>query len=340
MNTYSTDELLGVVRSLLAPQTFLTRTFFGTEIVSTSKTVHIDVIKGKRRLAPFVHPRSQGRIFENEKYATNSITPAYIKMKSPYDPEDAIEFRTPGESLTGSLTPQEREQAWVAKTLMEHMDAKDRRLEWMAAQILQGGTVTITGEGFDDVSVDFGRDSDLNLALAGPNRWGEAGVSPLENLRDWSLDCQEKSGAYPSQIVMDPLAWTQFNADEEVQRLLDTRRGSEAMLEGAPAGRAEPQRQGTLGPWTFWTYQDWYEDPSTGASTQLLTDYSVIGASPAMEGKQHFGAIRDSKAGYMALPFFPKMWEEQDPSAVILMSQSAPILAPWRPDASFGGTVR
>ncbi len=340
MDQYSTEELIEIFRNLKVPQTFLTRRYFGAIRQSDKSKVHIDIEKGKRRLAPFVSPKSQGKIVETLRHQTDTITPAYIKDKRPFDPENAIDHRTLGEALLGDLSPEEREARWVAMTLVDQQEMIDRRLEWMAVQIMLTGQVTISGEGFDDIVVDFLRAAAQTIALAGAARWGEAGVDPYLNLQTWSLLAQKNSGAAITEWVMEPDAFDLFSQDARVQNLLDTRRGSSATLESAPPGRAEPQFQGSIGNFGFWTYQDWYEDPVTEVDTQLLPQYAVLGVSSGFEGRQHYGAIRDKKAGYRALPFFPKMWDEEDPAGTYLMAQSAPILAPGRPDASVGATVR
>lgn len=341
MDLYSTDELRGVVESLKRPSRFLTSMFFSAVVASTSKFVHIDVQKKKRRMAPFVHPRSQGKIVETEGFFTNTIQPAYLKPKSAYDPESAIEFRTMGEALTGNLSPQQREQAWIAMTLADHLDQRDRRLEWMAAQALINAQVTITGEGFDSIVVDFQRDAGQTVALAGAARWGEAGVDPLALLRTWSFQTQKLIGSAIEDWIMEPDAFELLIQDARVLALLDNRRGGEGSnLFVGPPGSAAPQLQGRIGNWRFWTYQDWVVDPITDVESPLLPQYQVLGTSPAIMGRQHYGAIFDRAAGYQALSFFPKMWENEDPSALYLMSQSAPLVAPWRPDASFSATVR
>lgn len=56
-------------------------------------------------------------------------------------------------------------------------------------------------------------------------------------------------------------------------------------------------------------------------------------------GYQAFGAIRDEAAGYQAMSFFPKSWVEQDPAVRYLMLQSAPLVVPYRPNASLAATV-
>ncbi len=340
ITSYTTNELLDAISSLIKAPGFFTRTFFSTVRTSDKKTVHVDVEKKKRRLAPFVHPKSQGQVVESESFQTNEIVPAYIKDKRVYDPEDAVDYRTFGEQLAGELTPQEREEAWIVKTLMDMMEMKDRRLEVMASEALRTGQVTIDGEGFDEIVVDFGRASGHTVTLAGGSRWGQSAVRPYANLKTWALTVQQASGSFPRIVTFDPDAWDLFQQDDEVKDLLDTRRGSNAMVERAAGGRAEPEFVGRIGSFEFWTYQDWYVDPATETETVLLPQFTVVMGSPeGVEGRQYYGAIKDRKAGYRPLPFFPKSWDEEDPSGLVVMGQSAPLVGPLRPDASFCATV-
>ena len=56
-------------------------------------------------------------------------------------------------------------------------------------------------------------------------------------------------------------------------------------------------------------------------------------------GVKAFGAILDKKASFQPLPIFPKMWDEDDPSATILMTQSAPLMVPINPNNTFRARV-
>ena len=42
----------------------------------------------------------------------------------------------------------------------------------------------------------------------------------------------------------------------------------------------------------------------------------------------------DDKAQWQALPVFPKMFTVPDPAGVFLLTQSAPLMVPLRPNAS------
>ncbi|CAO3406313.1 Type II secretory pathway, pullulanase PulA and related Glycosidase [Azospirillum largimobile] len=66
----------------------------------------------------------------------------------------------------------------------------------------------------------------------------------------------------------------------------------------------------------------------------------LLGATGAMEGIQAHGAILDPRAGYQALEVFPKSWIEENPGRRMLLSQSAPLVYPRRPNACMCATVR
>jgi hypothetical protein len=57
-----------------------------------------------------------------------------------------------------------------------------------------------------------------------------------------------------------------------------------------------------------------------------------------MQGVKAFGAIQDHES-LEAVPYFSKSWLEEDPSRRMVMTQSAPLLVPYRPNASLCATV-
>jgi len=61
--------------------------------------------------------------------------------------------------------------------------------------------------------------------------------------------------------------------------------------------------------------------------------------SRQIEGYRAFGAIRDEAAGFQAVPYYVKSWLEEDPAVRFIMMQSAPLVVPYRVDASLCATV-
>ena len=45
-------------------------------------------------------------------------------------------------------------------------------------------------------------------------------------------------------------------------------------------------------------------------------------------------------AGFQAVPFFAKTWNDEDPAVRYMLMQSAPLIVPYRVNASMCVTVR
>lgn len=336
MDIFSTNVLNGVVRYLPQPVTFLLDRFFPMEQTETSEEIHFDVENGKRRIAPFVSPLVAGRIVEGQGYVAKTFKPAYVKDKRIFDPNRPMK-RAMGERIGGDMSPQARLEAMVRTDLEDQVKMVNRRLEVMASEVLRLGQVTVSGELYPTQVVSYGRPGGHTVTLAGAARWGQAGIKPLDNLETWATTVLQASGATITDWVMDVEAWKLLRVDADFQKLLDRFRGNATMekitqeYEGASLVAQVP-------PWNIWVYQGWYVNDA-GAEVPLLPANTVIGGSPLIEGVRAFGAIRDEEAGYQAMPYFAKSWVEKDPAARFLMTQSAPLVVPYRPAASFCATV-
>jgi hypothetical protein len=332
------------VEKLERPSSFLLDAFFGQEQTEDSEEIHFDIDKSKPKLTPFVSPLVAGKVVDDEGFTTKSFKPAYAKDKRRFDPSRPFK-RMIGEKIGGTLSPQQRLEANINRTLSKQLENLTRREEVMASEALRTGRITVTGDEYPTVVVDFQRDPSLTVALAGGSRWGEVGVNALDNLEDWVGRIQEKSGAVGRTVVMDALAWRVFKADPKVEKLLDIRRLRDtADLALGPIafgqGNDLARYVGTIGDLDFWVYNDRYVDDNDVVQ-KLLPDYTVLLGSPTqLEGTRCYGAIQDEKAGYRAQRFFSKSWLEEDPAVRWLLLQSAPLIVPYRPNASFCATVR
>ncbi|MEM8109391.1 major capsid protein, partial [Morganella morganii subsp. sibonii] len=206
MNIFDTNVLIQVVPNLMTSQNWLLDKFFPNIVESDTEEVSIDVDVGLRRLAPFVSPLVEGKLVEARKFQTNSFKPAYIKDKRAPDLRKPIR-RQIGERIGGQYSAAEREMLNLQFELTDQIDMINRRLEWMAASALQTGTVTVTGEGYETQVVDFGRSSDLTIALSGADKWpetveaGKTNTKPTDNIEDWAQRMLKESGAVATDIV-------------------------------------------------------------------------------------------------------------------------------------------
>ncbi|BEP50522.1 major capsid protein [Variovorax sp. V116] len=337
MDIFSIGVLARVIAELPAPAPFILNSFFTAMQTETSEEIHFDVENGRRRLAPFVAPIVAGKVVQSKGFVTKTFKPAYIKDKRVFDSSRPFK-RAIGERIGGELSPAQRLQALLATDLQDQLEMLARRQEVMAVEALRTGKVTVKGEQYPTVVVDFGRHADLTVELTAGDRWGETGVDPLEDVQKWSMGVTQHSGAAGNTLIMDVKSWQLFSAAPSVQKLLDRFRGADK-LNATVLGEGG-RYMGNIGDFDIWVYAGWYEDPDTGALTPYLPDYTVLITSPDLEGTRAYGAIKDEESGFQAMPYFSKSWVEKDPAVRLLLLQSAPLPVPYRVNASMSAKVR
>lgn len=338
MDIYSTGVLARVVAALPAPAPFILNSFFRTMQTETSEDIHFDVDSGKRRLAPFVAPIVAGKVVASRGFTTQTFKPAYVKDKRVFDANGPFK-RAIGERIGGDMSPAERLQARLGFELNDQLEMLTRRQEVMACEALRTGKVTVAGDEYPSVEVNFGRASALSVDISGGgSAWGQAGVKPLRDVEAWSMLVTKNSGATANTVIMDVDAWQKFSDSTEVQKLLDRFRGRDALN---PTVTGEGGRyMGSTGDLDIWVYAGWYLDPADGVTLKpYLPSNTVIVTGPDLEGARAFGAIRDEKAGFQAMPFYSKSWVDEDPAVRYLLMQSAPLPVPYRVNASLGAKV-
>lgn len=340
IDIYSTHELLGVVRTLRPPLTFWLSLCFGREKLFGSEWIDFDEIISGRRMAPFVAPNVAGRVMKEEGYNTKKFKPAYLKPKHAVDPTRTLTRRA-GEAIGGDMSPTERYQANVADLLNSQYEMIVRRWEWMASQAVQFAEITVSGDDYPTQTVDFGRTiNDKNLTAN--DRWSvsHADSDPFADIDAWMTEMFQ-TGGYPATVgVFGTQAYAAMAAKQQFKDYLDVRRATGTPFDIGPGNGLPAQYKGTLtNGLEVWVYNDIYENNS-GSNVAMMDPRDVVLVNPAgLEGVRCFGAIMDARNGYAPATVFPKMWEQEDPSAVYVMTQSAPLMVPMRPNASLRARV-
>jgi hypothetical protein len=342
LTRYETWELDAMVEQIERPLPWLLRTFFGRTKFFETKQIEFDIVDRGRRMAPFVAPEVAGKPMVREGYRTRSLAAAYIKPTALVVPGQAF-TRLAGEGQYGGvLSPKARFDRIVAEYIDLHEEMIDNRLEWMAAQALVGGAITIQGESYPKTRVDFGRDASLTIALTGGAKWDQSTATPLVDIETNALLVRKKSkGAVVTDLVMDGNAWNLLKKNAAVADLIDVRfrrdvNGTTAIDGGPRTKLNEPVYVGTLqGKIDLWVYDAYYLDDN-GNDQPYIPANTVLGiAGNALEGTQYFGAIIDLDAEIQARRSFSKSEVKFNPSGLELVTQSGPLVAPRRPNAMF-----
>jgi len=333
-----THELAGVIRNFPPQSSYWLDLCFPRAHYSTTEFIDFDVVDKARRLAPFVAPNVQGQPMLSRRESVRKFKPAYLKPKDALDPARVLR-RMAGEGIGGSLSPQERYDAIIADTLLEQSEGIDRRLEWMACNAIVHGQVEVVGENYPSVTVGFGRRAENTKTLAGGARWNQpTTATPAADIEAWATEMLRRSGRRLTRVTLTPAAKTAFFATDEIKYLLETRRGSLASAEQVNASGEVAYPVMTLpGGVQVWVYNDVYED-NDGVEVPFVEDGLVV-LTGDVEGVRAFGAIMDEEANWEPMAKFPKMWPQKDPSGIFVMTQSAPLMIPGRPDASMSVNV-
>lgn len=342
---YDLTTLLEVLRfQRTLPQFWLN--FFPSAINFTTKYIDFDKVSTDyRKLAPFVAPNVQGRVITMEGYETLRFAPAYVKPKYVIDPSMVMTRQAGEQPVTGSLSPEQRRDAIVGELTQRIKDRLSNTNEWLAARAVIDGQVTIEAPDYPAVTVDFRRDPSLTATLTGAAKWDQTTAKPLDDIKTMRYNVNVKSGAKISRVVFGTDAWSLFATrlgfdNPATGNLLDTRfRGTETdvsrMLAGYDGAEFAGYIQGRNGQAQIeaWVYSAKYLDDQ-GNEQNMMDPLAVVGVGDSMQGIQCFGAIQDFDS-LQSLEVFMKTYREQDPSVEYLLAQSAPLMVPKQPNATF-----
>lgn len=346
MDLFDLATLAEVYRRIRVSPSYWLDAFYKRQINFEGKKIIFEKVYGDdRKLAPFVVPNVAGRPQRLSGYEAIDFLPAYSKQKDVVDYTMHIE-RQVGEALGGSLTISQRRNAVVAELIRLQKVKVQNTWNWMAARATIDGKVIIKGEDYPETLVDFRRDASLTKVLTGGARWSQTTANPLADLRESRINANELSGARIATYVFGGNAWELFSQRVDLKELMRVEyagRGQNTDVTLINNGYGDTvEYMGRMsgasgqGLMEFWVDTTRFIDPETGDEAYYLDQDTVVGLSPdMMGGTRCFGAIMDKSADFKPLPMFFKNWEEQDPSHEYLLTQSAPLMVPREPNATF-----
>ncbi len=309
---------------------FLIRTFFPKMVENDTEYVDIVLKKGSKKLAPFVSPKVAGKVVDSAKRTVVTYKPAYIKLKHVTKATDILsQTNTP--IYANDETATDRVAQLLVEEITEDTIAIDRRIEWMASQVLQTGKCPIVGDEINEV-IDCLFDASQIKTLEGAERWSEDGSSPIKTLRTLRKERTDAGGKAPDTVAMGvELYETYINHNETKEMFKESRifRGNLAptlQVEGVIYIGYIPELATHI-----YVYDESFVNDE-GKNEYLVNTKGFIYGSTKAEGVVAFGAIKDFKALY-ATKIFIKSWEEEDPSVRYLLTQSAPVVIPTLKDS-------
>lgn len=340
VDLYTPRTLAEVVKTTPPVRTFLRDRFFTNVKTFPTKRVDIDIVKGNRKMAAFIHPMVGGEIVQAEGYETKSYAPPLINPATISTADQLLE-RLPGEDMYSGKTPADRAAEKLIEEYNQLNDMTTRREEWMAAQVLTTGQLKVKGKGVDEV-IDFGLTN--KITLASTKKWGGSAADIWGNLKDWKQQVSRNGFANANMVIMGKAAADAFLADATIKNLLDNRR--------IEIGAIKPEEmEGGLTYYghlnlpgvDIYGYDEVYLDDETGETKPLIPDNVVLMIPSAASFMRAYGLctyLDDAGAWHRAeTDRLLRTYVEHRPDRRFIELQTHPLLIPDKIDSWFAATV-
>lgn len=329
IDMFDTRTMIPMLSEMKPAQSFLLDRYFSDTREFDTKKVDIDVYVGKRRVAPFVHPKIGGKTVERSGYRTDTFEPPEVSPDMVTTAEDILK-RSAGETIYNAKSPDERAAEQLGRDLAELDDMITRREEAMAAEALFKGQVTVKGDGYDEVIKFWQGDStDPYVALGAGDRWNEDTSDPLGFLRKSRRQIIQNSGVNPVDVIMGTDAIEAFIGNSSVNKKLDNRRIDMGIIDPSnlPGGVTYWGYDKASG-LDIWTYDEWYIDPESGLEVPMVPEKEILIGSPNVRTTRMYGCVVDVDKGSFALPRVPVSWtQRKNPAGRIVQLKSKPLTA-------------
>lgn len=345
VNIYTPRYLAEVVRQAPPVHTFFRDTFFTNVKKSTTERVDIDLVKGDRRMAAFVHPRVGGKVLKASGYKTESYKPPLV---NPCDITTADRYMTrmPGEDLYSGETPAQRSAQQLMEEYSRLNDATTRREEWMAVQAIVTGQVPVVGEGVNEI-IDFGFTN--KETLNGTAQWGKSTAKISDNLEDWADKVLTNGFANVDMAIMGKTALRNFLADEKISKMLDNRRVEMGLIHprDLPNGvkYVGHLNSPNIDIYTYAeVYLDDWTDPAAPKTLPLVPENKVVLIASHPDYMMAYGActyIEDSTQQWVTAQTdrLLRSFVKHQPDRRMLELQARPLPIPDKVDSWFVATV-
>lgn len=336
VDLFDTRTMLAAVEQMKRSRRFLINTYFGaTPIVAPTKNVDIDIIKGNRKLAPFVRPNRPGKVVDRSGSVMRSYQPAYVKPKLETQ-AGMLLVRQPGENIYSNRTPLDRAGDQMARDFEDLDDQISRREEWMVAQALTTGSVHVIGDGVNDI-VDY--QMSATHLVTEITVWTDANADPIAHLRKYKRRIAKDSGRTANAAVLSSEAADAFLNNAKVMEKLNSRRIDLGMIQPQelPDGVTYLGYLNDPG-LDLYAYEEWFvADGENGdVESPMIPVGGLIMGPTTSRCSMLYGAIQDMAAIEGALfdvDRYPKSWLGHDEGVRWLSMQSAPLPGFHEPDA-------
>lgn len=348
ISIYDPRTMGKLVERMPKVQTFIKSTFFRNVETFDTQKIDVDFKKGNRQLAPFVHKKIGGVTIDNEGYETNTYEPPLVAPNKITTVDDILK-RTPGESLYGGKSPNQRAIEKMQRDFTELDEMITRREEWMCCQALFTGKIPILDKDGKELQAEIDFNFTNKVTLKEAEKWNKTQGGKLKQLKAWRKQVQKTGFVNCNVCIMGDEALEAFIMDEEVQKLLDVERYDLAVIKP----RELPNGVTYIGTiqgegMDIYSYNEWFLDNWTNKdkpeNKPLVPTNAVALLSTEANYSMYYGGVGvvDETGKTIAVvegSRIPEQWVERRPPRRFLQLNSAPLCVPHEVDSWYVATV-
>ncbi len=291
--------------------------------------INIGSLQTVAPLAPFVIPAAQARVIANKaSYVAQSVPAAYLKparVVTPdtvYDQAIIASLRAAGAVGNASLSMAEKMRIAQASEFNHLRESIQNRKLLMAVDILLTGKTTYAGDDQPPVLVDYGRDA--ALAYVPTIKWDQANAVPIDDLQALTDLLIAKGGAAPSMYITSSRVLNKLMGNAQYQARYKTINDF-GVLSAPIIRRDRAVLSGYLDGVPVYTYDATHL--LNGTSQRFIPDTAFIAVADT-SGSVNSCQLKHLDVLGQALDVYDYAVIERDPSAMKLISESAPLVAP------------
>ncbi len=335
---------LALIHSNYRPMnTWLLDQLFPNRLVFDRDDVPLAEVSSEHDLAPLVSPQQPGKPFDTKQSGeVRHVKPAYYKPKNQVTPAETFEIallerlRTAGIISTGNQKLSDQEKMLISQVaiMKRNHDAIDNSVLMMAVDLLKNGKYVLHSDDYEYNLVDYRRDASLTYAPA--TVWGAVGAKPVDDIKRMLERQLVADGGEAKKAIMSGSVWAALWADVEFKKEFIAPYAGISVPVAPGFGVSETATlKGTFDGIEFWVYDATYRHGGTVKRFIPKDFFSLISDT---NGSVAQCKIKNLHANGAAQQYFDRQWYSEDPSGIMLMTESAPLVLPSNKNGVVGGT--
>lgn len=218
IDIFSWHSLTAAVNKVAPARTFLLDTFFKTKVQHSVRDIYYGKSEESDKLALFVNAHENPKLVAQMQKGAKHFQLPITREKKVWTAEElAKQGKQVGEVFVGS--PADIANASNTYVLQEVQSLKNRVIrlrEWMAAQALDTGKITVSQDNIDfELDYEY-LDQRNSFTLTGTSLWSNAGSKPLEKIREYKRLLAQR-GYTASHLILGYSAANAFIAHADVK---------------------------------------------------------------------------------------------------------------------------